>query len=95
MTAPSSIDAARSLHEQLESASPDLLRWMLTMFINTLMSAGRCQLACRFELMSHTGARSGTGGLFRCRDSGGCGEPGDLVSGGEAVGHRLVASRRR
>lgn len=39
MAAPSSIDPARLLHEQLESASPDLLRSLLTTFINTLMSA--------------------------------------------------------
>ncbi|HEX8758909.1 MAG TPA: IS256 family transposase [Pseudonocardiaceae bacterium] len=39
MTAPSSIDPARFLHEQLATASPDLLRTMLTTFINTLMSA--------------------------------------------------------
>src|SRR3712207_6165201 len=39
MTAPSSIDPARFLHEQLASASPDLLRSMLTTFINTLISA--------------------------------------------------------
>ena len=39
MAAPSSIDAARFLHEQLASASPDLLRSLLTTFINTLMSA--------------------------------------------------------
>ncbi len=39
MTAPSSIDAARFLSEQLQSTSPDLLRSMLTTFINTLMSA--------------------------------------------------------
>src|SRR3978361_822817 len=39
MTAPSSIDPAHFLHEQLASASPDLLRSMLTTFINTLMSA--------------------------------------------------------
>jgi len=39
MTAPSSIDPARFLHEQLESASPDLLRDLLTVFVNTLMSA--------------------------------------------------------
>src|ERR1039458_4986163 len=32
MTAPSSIDAARFLHDQLESAPPDLLRSMLTTF---------------------------------------------------------------
>jgi transposase-like protein len=39
VTAPSSIDPARFLHEQLESASPDLLRSMLATFINALMSA--------------------------------------------------------
>ncbi len=39
MTAPSSIDPLRFLDEQLTSASPDLLRSMLTTFINTLMSA--------------------------------------------------------
>jgi Transposase, Mutator family len=39
VTAPSSIDPARFLHDQLASASPDLLRSMLTTFINTLMSA--------------------------------------------------------
>ena len=32
MTAPSSIDPTRFLHEQLGSASPDLLRSMLTTF---------------------------------------------------------------
>jgi putative transposase len=39
MTAPSSIDPARFLHDQLESAPPDLLRSMLATFINALMSA--------------------------------------------------------
>ena len=39
MTVPSSIDPARFLHDQLESASPDLLRSMLATFINALMSA--------------------------------------------------------
>jgi putative transposase len=39
MTAPSSIDPGRFLHDQLATASPDLLRSMLTTFINTLMSA--------------------------------------------------------
>jgi putative transposase len=39
MTAPSSIDPAQFSHEHLASASPDLLRSMLTTFINTLMSA--------------------------------------------------------
>jgi putative transposase len=39
VTAPSSIDPARFLHEHLASAWPDLLRSMLTTFVNTLMSA--------------------------------------------------------
>lgn len=39
MTVPPSIDAARLVEEQLAQASPDLLRELLTMFVNTLMSA--------------------------------------------------------
>jgi putative transposase len=39
MAAKPSIDAARLLEEQLESASPDLLRSMLSTFIQALMSA--------------------------------------------------------
>jgi putative transposase len=39
MTAPSSIDPVRFLHDQLASASPDLLRSMLATFIDALMSA--------------------------------------------------------
>ena len=36
MTAPSSIDPARFLHDQLESVPPDLLRQMLATFINEI-----------------------------------------------------------
>jgi transposase-like protein len=39
MTVTPSIDPARLLEEQLAQASPDLLREMLTTFLNTLMSA--------------------------------------------------------
>ena len=39
MTVKPSIDPARLIEEQLSQASPDLLRELLTMFINTLMSA--------------------------------------------------------
>jgi putative transposase len=39
MTARTSIDPARLLEEQLDSASPDLLRQMLSTFIQALMSA--------------------------------------------------------
>ncbi|SDG76407.1 hypothetical protein SAMN05216377_1157 [Pseudonocardia oroxyli] len=40
MTAPSSIDS-EFLHEQLSQASPDLLRQMLTAFINTIKEIAR------------------------------------------------------
>ena len=39
MTAPTGVDPASFLREQLEQAAPDLLRQMLTTFVNTLMSA--------------------------------------------------------
>ena len=39
MIAPSSIDPARFLHEHLAQASPDLMRQMLTTFINSVLSA--------------------------------------------------------
>jgi transposase-like protein len=39
MTVNPSIDPARLIEEQLAQASPDLLRELLTLFINTLMSA--------------------------------------------------------
>ena len=39
MTVMPSIDPARLIEEQLSQASPDLLRELLTLFINTLMSA--------------------------------------------------------
>jgi putative transposase len=39
LTVAPSIDPARFLEEHLKQASPDLLRQMLTPFINTLLSA--------------------------------------------------------
>jgi len=39
MTVSASIDPARLIEEQLAQASPDLLRELLTSFVNTLMSA--------------------------------------------------------
>ncbi len=62
MTAPSSIDPARLLTEQLASASPDLLRSMLTAFINTLMSAevdGLCGASYRRSSPERTNVRNG------------------------------------
>jgi len=45
MTVNPSIDPARILKEQLDQASPDLLRQMLQTFINTLLSA-EADLVC-------------------------------------------------
>jgi transposase-like protein len=61
MTAPSSIDPARFLHDQLESASPDLLRSMLATFINALMSA-EADAVCGapYGLPGRTGSTSAT-----------------------------------
>ena len=39
MTATPSIDPAEFLHEQLAQASPDLMRDLLTTFVNALLSA--------------------------------------------------------
>jgi len=39
MTAPTSIDPGRFLHEQLAQASPDLMRDLLSTFIDALLSA--------------------------------------------------------
>src|SRR5215212_11288673 len=39
MTAPSSIDPARVLHDHLAQASPDLMRELLGTFIDALLSA--------------------------------------------------------
>ncbi len=39
MTADASIDPARFLSEQLDRASPDLLRWLLKTFVDALMAA--------------------------------------------------------
>lgn len=39
MTAPTSIDPARFLHEQLAQASPDLMRDLLSTFVDALLSA--------------------------------------------------------
>jgi putative transposase len=58
MTVSASIDPARLIEEQLAQASPDLLRELLTSFINTLMSA---------EADAVCGAAYGTSSPCRCR----------------------------
>jgi hypothetical protein len=67
MTAPSSIDPARFLSEQLAQASPDLLRQMLTTFIGTLMSA-EADAVCGAEYGARTPERANTRNGYRHRD---------------------------
>ena len=67
MTAPSSIDPAHFLHEQLAQASPDLLRQMLTTFINTLMSA-EADAVCGAEYGARSAERTNTRNGYRPRD---------------------------
>ena len=67
MTAPSSIDPAHFLHEQLAQASPDLLRQMLTTFINTLMSA-EADAVCGAEYGARSAVRTNTRNGYRPRE---------------------------
>ena len=67
MTAPSSIDPAHFLHEQLAQASPDLLRQMLTTFINTLMSA-EADAVCGAEYGTRSAERTNTRNGYRARE---------------------------
>jgi transposase-like protein len=67
MTAPSSIDPAHFLHEQLAQASPDLLRQMLTTFINTLMSA-EADAVCGAGYGERSAERTNTRNGYRSRD---------------------------
>lgn len=67
MTVKPSIDPARLLEEQLAQASPDLLRELLTTFINTLMSADAdavCGAAYGTTSLDRTNRRNG----YRSRD---------------------------
>jgi putative transposase len=67
MTVSASIDPARLLEEQLSQASPDLLRELLTSFINTLMSAEAdavCGAAYGVSSPERTNRRNG----YRGRD---------------------------
>ena len=68
MTAPSSIDPIRFLHEQLAQASPDLLRQMLTTFINTQMSA-EADAVCGAGYGERTEDRTNTRNGYRRADT--------------------------
>jgi hypothetical protein len=67
MIAPSSIDPAHFLREQLAQASPDLLRQMLTTFINTLMSA-EADAVCGAEYGSRSAERTNVRNGYRPRE---------------------------
>ena len=67
MTAAPMIDPARFLHEHLEQASPDLLRQMLTTFINTLMSA-EADAVCGAEYGQRSAERTNVRNGYRHRD---------------------------
>jgi transposase-like protein len=67
MTAPHSIDPARFLSEQLEQASPDLMRSMLTTFINALMSA-EADAVCGAEYGRTSEARTNSRNGYRHRE---------------------------
>src|SRR4051794_10085815 len=66
MTAPSSIDPAHFLHEQLAQATPDLLRQMPTTFINTLMSA-EADAVCGAEFGMRSAERTNSRNGYRAR----------------------------
>ncbi|NVN00844.1 IS256 family transposase, partial [Arthrobacter sp. SDTb3-6] len=67
MTAPHVIDPARFLSEQLEQASPDLMRSMLTTFINALMSA-EADAVCGAEYGARSETRTNSRNGYRHRD---------------------------
>src|SRR3954466_775980 len=67
MTAPSSIDPAHFLHEQLAQASPDLLRQMLTRFINVLMPA-EADAVCGAEYGARSSERTNVRNGYRARE---------------------------
>lgn len=67
MTAPHFIDPARFLSEQLEQASPDLMRQMLTTFINALMSA-EAEAVCGAEYGQISADRINSRNGYRHRD---------------------------
>src|SRR4051812_2957035 len=67
MTAPHVIDPARFLSEQLAQASPDLLRQMLTTFIDALMSA-EADAVCGAEYGARSTERINTRNGYRHRE---------------------------
>jgi putative transposase len=67
MTAGPSIDPARFLDEQLSQASPDLMRDLLTTFVNALLSA-QADAVCGAEFGERTPERVNSRNGYRHRD---------------------------
>ncbi|MDX5400440.1 MAG: IS256 family transposase, partial [Actinomycetes bacterium] len=67
MTAVPSLDPARFLHEHLAAASPDLLREMLSAFVDALMGA-EADAICGAEYGARTAERVNTRNGYRHRD---------------------------
>jgi transposase-like protein len=67
MAAAPSIDPAQFLHDQLASASPDLLRELLTTFVEVLMSA-EVDVLCGAEYGERSPERVNTRNGYRHRD---------------------------
>ena len=67
MTAPASIDPELFLHEQLAQASPDLMREMLSTFINALLSAQADQV-CGAPYGARSADRVNSRNGYRHRD---------------------------
>src|SRR4051812_46253179 len=67
MTAAPSIDPAEFLHDQLAQASPDLMRELLTTFVNALLSAD-ADAVCGAAYNSRTPDRVNSRNGYRHRD---------------------------
>ncbi len=67
MPAPSSIDPAQLIHEQLAQANPDRLCQMLTTFIHTLMSA-EADAVCGAVFGERSEARTNVRNGYRPRE---------------------------
>src|SRR4029453_17588130 len=67
MTAGPSIDPAEFLHEHLAQASPDLMRELLTSFVNTLLSAD-ADAGCGASYGARSPERTNSRNGYRHRD---------------------------
>jgi transposase-like protein len=67
VTAVPSIDPARFLHDELAQASPDLMRELLTTFVNALLSA-QADAVCGAEYGTRSADRTNRRNGYRHRE---------------------------